>query len=105
MDLSPLPPQLTRKSDKIKIIIGRFVDSLPQQQIDVEESFQSKDWPALAAALHNLKGMGGACGYPQVTELAAELEQFAKNENGDELDAGIKNLSTLFERIRLGVDS
>ena len=65
------PAILALKEDFTRRLPG-LVDQLQQLQ-------QQGDLPALQFEAHSLKGCAGSMGYPEITQLAAELELCAKS--------------------------
>ncbi|MES2561113.1 MAG: Hpt domain-containing protein [Pseudomonadota bacterium] len=76
-DISPAPNALYRE------LIDAFIAGLPAWMSGVRTAHAQQDWPELARAAHDMKGMGGGFGYPRLTELAATMEQAIKSKNWD----------------------
>lgn len=55
-----------------------FTAQLPLLLAEFELLFANQTWEKLSFAAHSLKGSAGSMGYPELTELANELEQSAK---------------------------
>ena len=85
------------QSDKMKSLIIRFLNELPKRLKDIEESRNNKNWELMGEVLHKLKGLGTPMGYPQITEIAAELGNAADKGNEEEIDK-------LFSKIKLTID-
>lgn len=74
-----------------------FLDSLPSRiealeaanQVFLDQKSNSLD--SIRRIAHMLKGIGGTCGFPEVSELAARLEDAPEEEVKDRLD-GLLNL-------------
>ena len=76
-------------------MIKTFLDTLPDYIDQCQQALASKNWEALASALHVLKGMGGSYGYPVITEVARESESQVKSGNFTTVAALIEKLAQL----------
>lgn len=59
----------------------QFSRQLPQLHLQLAEYFARQQWSKLAYEAHSLKGSAGSMGYPQITQMAGELELLAKEQN------------------------
>ena len=59
-------------------IVREFAEEAPARAAELETQLEDGDLDRLRTLAHQLKGAGGGYGFPQVTELAAELEQSLK---------------------------
>ncbi len=73
-------------SPQYKAIVDRFLHRLPQILDEISTACAGKNWDELQAKSHDLKGMGGALGYPEITEIAARVNSLVKQKNYDELE-------------------
>ena len=69
---------------KYKELVKRFLLDLPQMVEKITEAIRAQDWVEVRAMSHNLKGLGGALGYPQITEVAGEINTLVKQEEYDQ---------------------
>lgn len=63
---------------EMNTIIDEFAQGLSEFMEQVEAAQAKKDFKELAGLAHQMKGAGGAYGYPRLTEESAELEKAAK---------------------------
>jgi HPt (histidine-containing phosphotransfer) domain-containing protein len=56
-------------------LLEQFAAAMPERVAELREAHRSAAYEALQVQAHQLKGAGGGFGFPQLTELAAELEQ------------------------------
>lgn len=92
---------LTAKNPKLHSIVEKFVARLEEQLKTMADAWQKQDYQALADLAHWLKGSAGSVGFAQFTEVAAQLESFAKERKGDKVPALLAELNQLYTRIRL----
>jgi CheY-like chemotaxis protein/HPt (histidine-containing phosphotransfer) domain-containing protein len=64
-------------------IIIDFVNSFQQRIETMQNLINSMDWEQLSVAMHQIKGAAATYGYPQVSEVAAQMEQSAKEARRD----------------------
>jgi HPt (histidine-containing phosphotransfer) domain-containing protein len=60
-------------------------------------------WDKLKKEVHNLKGMGGNFGYPQLSELAERLERQLAAGNYPAIESMLLELEGLVRRISAGL--
>jgi len=89
-------------------LIELFVQEMPDRLTVLEQSLEQENWSELARFAHQLKGAGGSYGYPQLTPVAARLEQLAKQRQQQQavpraqLEAALNELAAVAERLRVG---
>jgi signal transduction histidine kinase/DNA-binding NarL/FixJ family response regulator len=71
------------QSPKYLAIVSRFLKQLPQFVQEITDALQDRDWDLLEAKSHDLKGMGGAVGYPEITRVAGRINLMMKNMDHD----------------------
>ena len=64
-------------------IVGYFIEQLPEYVNNLKSFLDQEDWTALKELIHQLKGMGGAFGYQEITDRSEQIEQ-QLHENNDE---------------------
>lgn len=92
-------------------LIELFVQELPERLANLERCLDQGNWPELARFSHQLKGAGGSYGFPQLTPVAAQLEQLAKQavaDNSqyaaiDKLQTALNDLTAVAVRLRAGI--
>ena len=70
-------------SPRYLAIVSRFLEQLPQFVQELSDAARNRDWSQLEAKSHDLKGMGGAVGYPEITAVAARMNLMMKNKDHD----------------------
>lgn len=66
-------------------LVAKFMHTLPALMADLNRAVDANDWKQAAAVSHQLKGMGGGFGFPEITEIAGKLNRCAKD--GDYVNA------------------
>jgi len=79
-------------------LIIKFINALPTKLDNVEKLKDEKKWNDVRAELHKIKGVGTSMGYPNVTDIAAELEQEAIKENEIEVEKLLLKMKEICEQ-------
>lgn len=59
-------------------IVSLFIEKLPQHVNDIVNATDQNDWDKVQKISHKLKGSGSAFGYPEITNIAGEINQYSK---------------------------
>jgi PAS domain S-box-containing protein len=108
----PVPPAQTpifstlKTADRrFRVIVEEFLDQLPERIAAVEQAWASRDFEALRAAAHYLKGAGGSVGFDEFTEPSARLELLAKAKQEEGVEDAVCVLCNLASRVAIGEGS
>jgi signal transduction histidine kinase/CheY-like chemotaxis protein len=83
-ETEPTKKQTSSDLDGIEDLIELYIESLPEACGRIERLLHAKDWDGLRFEIHQLKGTGGAFGFPEITEQCKEIESKMKNKEYDE---------------------
>ena len=84
-------------------LVQLFVEEIPDRLAVLEQNLEQGNWSELARFAHQLKGAGGSYGFPQLTPVAARLEELAKETAPPcALEAALHELVTVAECLRAG---
>jgi len=83
-------------------LVEKFIAYLPDRIESLIKAAQQQDWDTIKDEAHQLKGLGGGYGYPEITRLAAKLEFQVVNKNQLEVDSLICSIDTYCQRIYAG---
>lgn len=70
-------------SPRYLAIVERFKQQLPEMVKELSEAVRTENWERVKDKSHELKGIGGAMGFPQITEIARQMYTHASDENYD----------------------
>lgn len=65
---------LVAEDPEMRDLVEDFVSSLQARLQEFRSAHKSGDFPRLKVLAHQLKGAGGSYGYPDLTQLAADVE-------------------------------
>lgn len=68
-------------SPRYLAIVERFRQQLPGMVAELSEAVHTENWERVKDKSHDLKGIGGAMGFPQITEIARQLNEQVRDEN------------------------
>lgn len=80
-------------------IVESFVARLPSMVANLKQVLQKADWRQLQEAAHELKGVSGNMGFPQLMGVFTQIEAKAKAQTGDGLDILITEIDALCARV------
>lgn len=95
--------QLLLEDADLRDIVEEFVGSLAQRVSELQNAYQTLDWEALTTFAHRLKGAGGSYGYPEISQLAARMEQCFRGADASNFDQQITALANLAAAARAGL--
>lgn len=84
-------------------IVEEFVDGLGPRIDELKSAFAASNWDELATLAHRLKGAGGSYGYPELSEIGADMETSFKAQQAGDMDQWIANLQSLTDAARKGL--
>jgi HPt (histidine-containing phosphotransfer) domain-containing protein len=68
-------------SPRYLAIVERFKQELPRMVKELSEAVRTENWERVKDKSHELKGIGGAMGFPQITEIARQMYTQASDAN------------------------
>jgi signal transduction histidine kinase/CheY-like chemotaxis protein/HPt (histidine-containing phosphotransfer) domain-containing protein len=101
--VEPLHSMLIKEDPEYAEVVTIFVNNLPIMVAAIRGAQQTNDWGKVRTIVHDLKGMGGGFGYPQLTEHAEVMETLLNRGNYAALEQAIRTLSTFADSIEAGM--
>lgn len=68
-------------------LVNAFVRRLPLIAEAIEQALKEQDWTDAANNLHNLKGLGGSFGYPEISLLAEKIHQLVRTREFQQIES------------------
>jgi signal transduction histidine kinase/DNA-binding response OmpR family regulator len=84
---------------EFKALIEQFLQNLPDMVDEMDKAVEQEDWTVVQSVTHKLKGMGGAFGFPLITEQAASVNNALKNQDIEPVPGLTKHLVTTCQDI------
>lgn len=85
----------------LKDLVTVFLDEWKQDIDPMRKSLEDGDYSTIRKLGHNLKGVGGSCGFDAITEMGASLETAAKENKFDLTGKTIDLLSFYLDRVEI----
>jgi len=101
--LEPVFSSVIERGDFDKLVMD-FVNSLPNDIENALKIFESDNYPKLLDVFHNLKGVSGNYGFPEIVALIEKMEFNLLSENETELRKLFAELTALHKRMMLGLN-
>ncbi len=86
-----LVSQLLLEDADLRDIVEEFVNELGGRIDEINSAYAAFDWDALQTFAHRLKGAGGSYGYPDISALAATMEQHFRAQDPGAFDDWTKH--------------
>jgi len=81
-------------------VLPEFVEGLPIQVAQIQHFLNQHDMDSLRRLVHQLRGSGGAYGFPDITQLATAAETSIDQQNSlDAISARVEELVNLVRRV------
>ncbi|MDX1698432.1 MAG: response regulator, partial [Thiohalobacterales bacterium] len=80
-------------------VVELFRQKLPGMVAEINEAVHRQDWDQVQFRSHDLKGIGGSVGYPEITEVAGRLNSQVKNREYDKAAGTSRELDALHAEI------
>ncbi|MFO7604649.1 MAG: ATP-binding protein [Gammaproteobacteria bacterium] len=98
--VEPLASTLLADEPDLKDVLDIYLDRLPVMVEEIDNAFNTQDWERFRQTVHNLKGTGGAYGFPCLTTLATRIEAEVKQKRFEQLPAMLAELQQHLSRIQ-----
>jgi two-component system sensor histidine kinase BarA len=85
--------------DLAQEMFERFCAELPGQLTTIRKQISSKKWKELVETAHHLHGSTAVCAVPALDDIAARLEQGAKDPDSTDMDALLEELEREAEKV------
>jgi len=98
----PIYSTFISEDEDYRKLIDAFINELKPTIEKLLSYCQTEQWESLSSLIHQLKGLGGGYGFPDITDLSAKIEfQIARN-NFTEVNTLMSELHKIIDRIILG---
>lgn len=96
---TPIKSKLVQDDESFADLVEEFVDGLAKRVSDMSTALQENNLDDLKRFAHQLKGAGGGHGYPVLTEVSAQLEKSAADNELDKCRQSIDELQAIISRV------
>jgi HPt (histidine-containing phosphotransfer) domain-containing protein len=106
-ELTPAPDKLVsgllRDDPEMYDLVEEFISGLPARLSELRRAYEQLNWDALTKLAHQLKGAGGSFGYPDLSGLAATMEQHFRAHSTGSFKQWMEQLDKLATAARAGL--
>lgn len=99
-NLAPVRSEFADDEDFAELL-EMFTDEIPDRRQRLEAAFNAQSLEELKTLAHQLKGAGGGYGFPDLSVVAARLEEACKNNDQDGMNLGYEELQSYLSRITI----
>lgn len=96
--------ELLLEDEDLRDIVEEFVHELDDRLSELEAAHEALDWGNLETLAHRLKGAGGSYGYPDISDVAGEMESAFRTHSAEKFDVWLKQLQELSSAAKEGLD-
>ena len=82
-------------------LIPGFLENRQKDVQSLENALKENDFEKLRSVGHNLKGVGGGYGFPDMSKMGAEIEVGAKENNMEKVSENVQKLSHYLSNIEI----
>jgi len=68
---------------EFQALVQQFENELPQKIRQIQKAMEEQDWTELKSLVHKLKGLGASFGYPEVSDISAQIQTAITSEMFD----------------------
>ncbi len=95
--------QLLAEDSSLRDIVQEFVDALPGRLDELKQAYAALDWEMLTMLAHRLKGASGSYGYPDLSQLAAEMEHAFGDRQAEQFSNWAQQMESLIAAVQAGM--
>jgi signal transduction histidine kinase/CheY-like chemotaxis protein/HPt (histidine-containing phosphotransfer) domain-containing protein len=101
--IEPIVSDLLGEVPEFDDLVANFIGQLPALLEPIDQAWKDEDWQTLEAKAHDLKGVAGGYGFPQLTGVAGRIEFELAKQTFDGIEPLIDEMWALHRRIRQGM--
>lgn len=95
--------ELLVEDPDMRDLVEDFVGILDQRVDELKQAYEAADWAQLTQLAHQLKGAGGSYGYPNLSSMAADMEQEFRAQTGEQFSDWVRQLEQFVAGARAGL--
>ena len=86
---SPIPSKQSMldfaDDPEFQALVRQFTGELPEKMHKIQRAVENQDWVELRSQVHKLKGLGTSFGYPELSEISAQIQHAIVKELYDQI--------------------
>ena len=101
---APIVSTLLVEEPDMADLVDKYIAGLPESIKQITNAISGSDWAHAQRLIHDLKGMGGNFGFPELTHVAKQLESEVRLYHYHNINVLLQELESVKQRILLGRD-
>jgi HPt (histidine-containing phosphotransfer) domain-containing protein len=85
-------------------LVPKFMTNRKKEVVMMQAALAVQDFETVRKVAHGMKGAGGSYGFERITEMAATIEQAAKNGIHETIDTRLNGLGSYLEQVEVIFD-
>ena len=98
----PILSQFADEDPEMLKAVDKFVAGLSESKSNLNRAFREKQWEQALQHIHDVKGSGGAFGYPQLSNIARDIDKLLRKKLYQESSILLSDLNDVYDRIIAG---
>ncbi|MFQ5805187.1 MAG: Hpt domain-containing protein [Phycisphaerae bacterium] len=98
-----LASELLADDSEVYDLVQEFVEGLADRVAKLRQAYEQLNWDVLTTLAHQLKGASGSYGYPDLSGLAAIMEDAFRVHSADRFAIWVRQLEQLAAAARAGL--
>ncbi|TCV85908.1 ATP-binding protein [Sulfurirhabdus autotrophica] len=100
--IPPISSELLSQGPEFAELVHSFIQRLPSMVENIRNAFNQLDWTTMKELVHDLKGVSGGMGYPQLMDHARSMEMEIIKNDHEAVTHQLNSLDLLCEQIQVG---
>ncbi|MFQ5469964.1 MAG: ATP-binding protein, partial [Gammaproteobacteria bacterium] len=92
-------PQQSSDGDEFQKLVHQFLIKLPDRLNSINLCAEQNDWDELIRLAHDLKGMGGAFGFPEITDASKIIVECCRSNKYQSAIQSVQDLNKAVKKI------
>ena len=94
-------PSEARVDASFEPLIQKFMANRKKEITTMAEAVSQGDFETIRKVAHGMKGVSGSYGFPEMTTVAARLEQAAKTADEGSINRDLRTLASYLDRVTI----
>ena len=85
-------------------LLPKFMTNRKKEVVTMMDAFTQDDFETIRKIAHGMKGVSGSYGFPEMTTVAARMEQAAKTGDAGSIHSDLTALAAYLDRVEVVYD-
>lgn len=93
--------ELVHVDTSFEPLVPKFLTNRKKEVVTMHDALAAKDLETVRKVAHGMKGAGGSYGFDRISEMAAVIEQAAKNGDPVTIERDLPALGSYLDRVKV----